>query len=444
MTKSQTSKTDFRLAIARRRARGGFLYLAVLVVALMVAVSSMSAISIMQSNERSVTDGLSAMRAQTLADSAIALGLSRINNDPGWRSTFLHGVQSSPITIGSGGTVGTISFRLEDSDGNLANDSLQAVNLIGVGRSGSAAAACSVQLEPAGSGLPILDYSVAVGSSLSSTTSVHWVQDAGIYVRGNVAISSPACFLSDQIVANGWISHDLGAYFLNTYGLSDYQSALRFPAANWSDYYSHVATSISIDDIPISGGAHRIQNVAIHPGNNPFGQTNALGVYKIDCGGANLQITGARLSATLLITNPGTNSSIYGSVFWQPAVDRFPILLVQGDITIAHGDLPLHESTIGQNLNPSGFAYRGVEDSDTSDVYPSRLSGLIYVDGTLKLGSQTTVRTEIEGCVVCQTLSPLGNTKVMHIPEIIESPPPGFRSDDKMRIVTGTYRRQSL
>lgn len=427
-----------------RNRRRGFLYLAVLLVALMVALCSMSAISIMQSQQRSVTDGVASLRAQTLADSAIAFGLAQINDNPAWRTSFTHGVNSTPVSLNSGTASGTISFRLDDPDGNLTNDTLQGLKLIGIGRCGAAAAACSVQLEPAGEGLPVLNYSVSVGSTLSSSTSVHWIQDAGIYARGNVSISNPPCFLSDRILANGWISYEWGIYWNNTYGISQFQPALQFPGASWPEYYDRVGTMISIDDIPTQGGIHRMENIVLFPGNNPYGEANGLGVYVIDCEGENLQISNARLAATLLIKNPGANSIINGAIHWQPAVDDFPALLVQGNITIAHGNLPLQEATVQQNLNPTGCPYRGSEDNDTNDVYPSKIDGLIYVNGTLALGSQTVARTEIDGCVVCQTLNPTGNAKIIHSPEISQNPPPGFRSDSKMRIVSGSYRRQSL
>ena len=42
---------------------------------------------------------------------------------------------------------------------------------------------------------------------------------------------------------------------------------------------------------------------------------------------------------------------------------------------------------IGVNLNPSGAAFKGDEDADSVDSYPSKISGLVYVSGDFHPGA---------------------------------------------------------
>ena len=119
-------------------------------------------------------------------------------------------------------------------------------------------------------------------------------------------------------------------------------------------------------------------------------QTNAEGIYWIDCNGNKLIIERSRILGTLLIVNPGANSCVSnGPINWSPAVAGYPALLVDAD-TAANADFSLgatnrtlSEKENGVNFNPSGTAHDDFgQDADTNDIYPSEIRGLIAIRTT--------------------------------------------------------------
>ena len=104
-----------------------------------------------------------------------------------------------------------------------------------------------------------------------------------------------------------------------------------------SDYAARGAL-IKFDALPVTdeghptGGYYRIMSDAVlSPASNPFGaETNANGIYVVDCQGYDLRIENMRISGTLVILNSGLWSEVSGAVHWKPAQANLPALLANG------------------------------------------------------------------------------------------------------------------
>jgi hypothetical protein len=120
------------------------LYLAVMSTTLVVSTLGLATLAVVRIERRQVSVTADRMVARTNARSAIELALRVIANDSSWRSNYANGVATAQQAVGGSGR-GTISWMLQDSDGNLQNQDV-ALRLKGIGRAGSAVQAISVQL----------------------------------------------------------------------------------------------------------------------------------------------------------------------------------------------------------------------------------------------------------------------------------------------------------
>ncbi len=186
---------------------------------------------------------------------------------------------------------------------------------------------------------------------------------------------------------------------------------------------------------------HRtIQRQFLGPNHNPYtGETQPEGIYLIDCQGERVDIESSRIVGTLVLIQPGPGSAMNGKpVFWQPAVRHFPALLVEGDFLLNPSLAALSEAELLENFNPpgNGDVLYG-EDTDQVDLYPSRLDGLVFVTGELRIEGQTKVR----GPVVCGGDVLIQDTLYLQRDAMFEmDPPPGF-ARHSMQPVRHSLRR---
>jgi hypothetical protein len=123
---------------------------------------------------------------------------------------------------------------------------------------------------------------------------------------------------------------------------------------------------------------HRLR---LGPDSNPFGTPNSDGRYVIDLGGRDLVIRDCVIRGTLVLRNAGPGTRIEDSVAWEPVVPGDPIVIVEGTLTVAGDGRPVHEQTIGVDLDGDGA--RG-------STMPAVLDGLIYATGRLTVQGRPT------------------------------------------------------
>jgi hypothetical protein len=156
------------------------------------------------------------------------------------------------------------------------------------------------------------------------------------------------------------------------------------PAENLFTYYSSIGTLINVT------GDTKYDGVLFSPTSNPAGTgVNAKGVYVINANGKKVDFEDTRVFGTLVIINAHAQSAIGSRVSMSPAASDMPTLLVDGSIDFGMEMNDLTESGAGRNLNPTGAPYLGATDSDTSDQYPSRIRGLVYVSGNAQISGSS-------------------------------------------------------
>jgi hypothetical protein len=165
-----------------------------------------------------------------------------------------------------------------------------------------------------------------------------------------------------------------------------------FPASTVPEMYASLGTAI----IP----GNTIDKRVLAPGYNPWGATNADGVYVVRTT-SDLTIKNTRICGTLVVICPGHKVTLDGRVLLQPARSDFPALIVNGNLALNYSSTSttLSESDQSTNYNPAGAPYLGVADSDTADQYPSEIQGLVHVTGTLDFSKDSLVR----GVVICES-----------------------------------------
>ncbi len=266
----------------------------------------------------------------------------------------------------------------DDIDSSLSDNSLEKVRLCGIGTVGNTRYVRSVELEPSGTGIPCLNYTLCVNGAFSPPVQVEWSTD------GQFAFNS----LFNTMTSSSTVTADFFfRYFRFTHRTcgtaQSMASSIAMPPPTWADYYNREGTAISITSLPTSDGYRNLEKVALGPGYNPFGTTNALGIYIIDCNNNALRIRNCLIRGTLLIKNPGTGSVVSDAVDWAPGTANLPALLVDGSFALRHVEGTLSEVTHNVNFNPSGMTN---SDNDKLDRYPCRLQGLVYITDAATVG----------------------------------------------------------
>ena len=413
--------------------RRGSVYVLVLSVAVLVMIIGVSSLTAARIQTRVVSRGADARRAEVLALSAVERAVTIVSTDPAWRTTYVHDVPTSEIALGGG----FVSFKLVDqADTDLAVGDGDAVRVYGTGRVGNAVRVHSVLLEPTGAGLDCLGVSVHIDGDIVSNNWDTITSNQTVSSNGFIDMTASNSIINADAEAVGAISGNFTGS--TTSGVPPKQ----MPGPTVSEHYLALGTWIDINDIPVGPmGNPAIAEVVLSPASNPFGSgTNPQGIYVIDCAGLDLKIRNSRIVGTLVLIGPGPLAKVSASVNWAPAVLNYPALLVIGDMVFRYDTDALNEADRATNFNPVGTPYQGSEDADTLDTYPSMITGLVYVSGTLDVESFNS-QSKVDGVIVAGQLAiDFENLFVTYESVFVNHPPPGFGSGDPMIPVPGTWR----
>jgi len=405
---------------AMRFSRRGSAYIIVLSTVLLVAVAGVSGVIAVREQRRTVETAIEVDKARFIAQSAMELAEGQLQNTSSYRS----GITSGTVVSSRAFAGGTMRVSGADpSGGSISSSTLDDVVLTATGVYGSSTQVYQRRFKPATTPLDSLSVSAYAGTNLSFSSAT--VRAYGVLGCGGSATA---------LLSNVWADVEAGVL---ASGLTFRQSvrslapARTVPSATDLSLYLSMATQINFSSLS-SGG--EIRDTVLGPGRNPYGATNAAGVYYINCGNQNITIRNARISGALVLLNPGNSSSITKSVLLEASTPGYPALLVYGDMTLNMDSTDLTESAA--NMNPTGAPYRGVTDSDTSDTYPSMISGLVYVSGNLTIDGSTT----IYGPVLCTKAITFKGTPVLY-PVTPGPTPPGFSTAGGFSPVSGSWAR---
>lgn len=397
------------------------MYIMVLGATMAVAVIGLSVLTALRIQRRGAEGTIDFAQARLYAQSAIEIGMLRIENDSDWRNTYPSGVWEENKLIGTG--MYTLE-GIDPDDDNLKNNETDSVVLTGTGYKGEARYKLSVTLVAESAALTCLEVSLQAGA--------------------DAVFEDPATAWGEQIISANNVIQAIGActIYPACESVNGFMGAVGPGPTTSGITPREMPDPLTVFEYYIANGtyiippSYRIDKHLLSPASNPFGPTtNPQGIYVVDCLGNDLTITKSRIVGTLVILNPGPNSEIKPSVHWEAAVPNFPALLVEGAILMDVGSEPLTESST-INFNPPGTPYEGVEDGDLDDSYPAIITGLVYVSGNL----QTANTSAIEGVlVVGGTLQSTGTLTLTYSQTYLTNPPPGFGNVTHMVISPGTW-----
>ena len=411
----------------------GSTYIVVLGSSMVVAVIGLAAITATRMERRSTEGMTDVSTARFYAQSAIELGCYLIGSDANWRTNRVNGTWVSNRVIGTG----TLSLLgVDPNDANLSDSPTDPLVLTGIGLEGEARYNLQVWLQAQIPPLACLETAVQAGSGVTFTSATVTCNQI---ISSNTDTTATASTVTADLEAVGAIN---GATYVGTQTTGI--TARKMPSATAFDFYVNNGTAIPFANIPIVTSVATIENAVISPASNPYGATtNAQGIYVINCGGNRLRIHNCRVVGTVVLLNTSTDSEVIDSVAWEPAVANYPALMVSGSIVLAMSNVALSETTIGVNFNPSGTAFEGSVDADTSDVYRSIIEGLVYVSGGATIYNQTTIDGGliVGGTVTCQAPSGTSAPSFGYRAIYYNNPPPGFTDTPKMILSPGTWKQ---
>jgi hypothetical protein len=419
-----------------QRRRSGYVYIVVIMTAIIVSALAMSSVWIARKHALEQTAADEAYELASAADSAIELALARIAADASWRNNHVHNTEYGPFALGDV----SLYYRLLDSSNDIANGRLRDVTVIGIAKRGSASCAAEVTATPAGPALTFLNYAASVYGDINMPYRTTWTTTGAVFSMDDITLDYESS-ISGTAHAKDQIRLNFGSYIRGSSATN--QPSISVGNQSLIDRYIAEATTISVSSLPTSSGRRKFTNCLLSPNHNPFGtELNPKGIYVIDLNGANLDISNCRILGTLILRDLGDDCRIWTNVLAQPAVTNYPSLYIDGDMEFESRWGNFKESDIGVNLNPTGAPYQGQTNSTQADIYPARIEGICYCRGETEFNYNAQV--DVQGVFYTITLltsQTQTSLRVTYDSDIAANPPPGFRQDTIMQPVQGTYRR---
>jgi hypothetical protein len=363
---------------AAPQSRRGTIYVLVLSIAGLLAAISVGAGAYTSAETRRTREAEASGVARAAAQSALEATVGMIQADPtgaDWKPRAELADFAARRSLGNA----AVSVGIASSDGaTRLTDWTGSVHLDAFAWHDGWQHGLRATLEPVVTNLEALGHPLVVGGNLKVTGTS--LSGQGVAVTNGVIEATSA-----QIGIGTQASGTTGSTFVITPTIRP--EPMNLPDSSVISSYLARATTIEIAQI----SGRNLERVVLSSGSNPFGSTNASGIYAVRCGGQDLTIRNLRVLGTLILIEPGAGTTITGRVFFEQRATNQPVLLVDGSITIQTESNDLSEATITTNLNPTGSPFRTVTDADTTDFYPSVFEGIVYVRGNVASSASTTI-----------------------------------------------------
>ncbi|MCC6971668.1 MAG: hypothetical protein IT434_15765 [Phycisphaerales bacterium] len=334
---------------------------------------------------------------------ALRAAAGNAQNTIAWRAAAK---AAAPLSLTVDG-IAVSAVGSDPDDADLSNDLFDRVTLVATASKGQARRIVSMTLGPDDT------LSDALGSAVHS--------NGDITVSGGAVLMATGRVSTNGSITGGTIRADAAAVGAIAGTISGTQttlaSAFTMPSGLEARYEA-IGTAI-----PLSAFAsRRIEKNVLGPAKNPFGSTNALGVYVIDCAGQAFEVRDARLNCTLVLKDC-SKLTLSSGVLWTAPRSDWPLVICSGPI---HSDMVaanLSEVTANTNFNPTNMAYDGVTDTDKSDSYPSMLRGIVYSASDFSINSGALT---LEGAAILAGEVKVSGTGSLRVRFKCDSAPPGF------------------
>jgi hypothetical protein len=394
----------------------------VIVVGTSAIVASIALFSLMTLRTQSIGKDLTRdrLQAELMARGIVDVARLLIENDSSWRSNRSVGTW---ITLTNGNT--SAQVEVQDIDGNLNDDPMDSISITGTATIGNARQKCNMTMYTSAEPL------AAITSPIYANNSV----TVGLFQR--ITVTGGPIFSNGSITSLGTI---VGDTLSNTYSGSNPSGTKTtgaqnrpLPSSSVMSYYEGLAQTVAYT----GDWDERI----LAPGVNFGGATQTDGVYKIDTGGNDLIIKDTRIHGTLIVKcGSGKIVRLMDRCLLQPARADYPVLITDGSVSLhlKSGSENLTENNIRVNFNPPNAPYNSATDTDTSDVYPNEVQGLVHAKANIWLNEDS----RVYGALLAEQSFTVfaGKSSIHYDPNLATSPPIGYRNF-KMKVQPLSWRR---
>jgi hypothetical protein len=372
-------------------------------------------------------DGDHATREAEAASQAVT---EMLVDDPGgviWRANPTWDTSASGYAGTAGGAV---EIRLSDPlDSDLSDSTLEPV-LVEIGATvGDVRREREFRLEPVLTRLRCLDYAMVMQTLAVGTGKKFYLSGTQATIASTDVVS-PVYYNASAAIAATAIDTTSNPRAIDSVSSA---SRLFLPTGD-----SLARTYASLAGATISLAADTtIDGQLFSPSHNPLGATNPRGIYVIDANRFQLRIRNSRLLGTLVVYDVAVSKPVRveSSVLAEPAEPGLPTIIIAGDTDMGQFTTDLSEATQTRNFNPTGAAYLGIADADTTDVYPSMLRGIVYIGGDLHVTGNATVHGQL---FVTGKISVSDHLRVQQALMQADQLPPGFVMPTAMSLVDGS------
>jgi hypothetical protein len=342
-----------------------------------------------------------------------------IESDTAWRTN-----QSVGIWTTLSNSINTGQVEVLDPDGNLNDDPMDSITIVGTGIVGNARQKVSVTMYAVAEPIPAITTPVFAANAYTVATGQRAT------VMGGPVFSSTSITNLGTLVGDAASPTFIGVppTGTRTTGVEPRPA----PDASVFNYYFNLGQAIP--------NTTQIEDQLLTPNVNTMGPTQANGLYSIDTGGQDIQIRDTRVVGTLVIKcGVGRYVKLKDRVLMQPARPDYPVLITDGNIEfdLASGSQNLREADAGRNFNPTGAPFEGITNSDMVDVYPNEVRGLVHARNSVNMKNESRL---IGSVVTDGFIFALDRSNIYYDANLTTNPPVRY-STVKMKIQPLSWRR---
>ena len=431
-----TNTTGQRRSALRR---GGYLYVAVLFTALIVAAAVAAALNLSTGSLRAENERINRKSALRLAESELHRVASHMNLASNWRLNKTSGAFSGWVVMSDDGVhnsdASQVRHRLTDADGDLGDDFADSVELTAHAIVGKAEVAVSATLQPRQATESILHYGITAYDDIQIELAGSLTSAGPIQVGDDCKTNSSGLLTTPTLECNGRVEMAFRGDFVNS-------ATVTMPSHDVVDMYVQEGTQIAVASLPIQNGKRVVDSVLLTAADNPFGAGDPDGIYWIDASSQVIRIRNSRIGATLAIKN-ASSIEVAGGVVWTYANQPEAILVSDSNILFSGIAPGLDEPTLNANFNPATSPYRQtLFNTTTADYFPTELRGVVFTTANIAFDPTTDGRPMvITGAVICRDLWVNGHVAIRQLGEVLQAPPLGMIDLIPMEFVRGSFRR---
>ncbi|MEM9825955.1 MAG: hypothetical protein AAF958_05175 [Planctomycetota bacterium] len=371
-----------RIRSPHRATRGGYLYISVLLVTLVLMTIVTASLTQATARARSVGQRVDSSFAQTVAEGELHAIIVAARDADDWSAGQSNATWSAwrdPSWANADEIKhATVRHRWTDPDGDLGGDVATELRLSVQARVGRSRFAIEVQCEPEIRFPECLQYSVHASGRLSigrdqliQTDGTMALGSVRPHASADVAVTAPNMLLGSLPTASRrdalW-----GSFAL---------ASLPDQPTFWISRFAAVATPMNLASIPVTANGLELKDQTLNPLFNPWGGANLGGFYSLDAQGSEVSIEDMWVDGTIIVQN-ATKVTLRRGIRWDYAGSTpGPILLCDCPIEVVDHEVSTSTKFLAaqqySRLNGIILTTGSFSANSTSDGSTLHLQGLL-------------------------------------------------------------------